>query len=66
MRLSISGRNLDDPTLWVLTTHWADVGSYRRALSSYEVQRRAGLLQPLGRAARRAVVAACSPEVWPP
>ncbi|MSW71345.1 MAG: hypothetical protein F2829_14950 [Actinobacteria bacterium] len=36
------------------------------ALSSYEVQRRAGLLQPLGRAARRAVVAACSPEVWPP
>ncbi|GAA1451292.1 hypothetical protein GCM10009641_85460 [Mycobacterium cookii] len=36
------------------------------ALSSYEVQRRRGLLQPLGRAARRAVVAACSPEVWPP
>jgi len=36
------------------------------ALSSYEVQRRVGLLQPLGRAARRAVVAACSPEVWPP
>lgn len=36
------------------------------ALSSYEVERRRGLLQPLGRAARRAVVAACSPEVWPP
>lgn len=35
------------------------------ALSSYEVERRRGLLQPLGRAARRAVVAACSPEVWP-
>jgi len=32
------GRNLDDPTLWVLTTRWADVGSYRRALSSYEVK----------------------------
>ncbi len=38
-----------------------DVG----ALSSYEAERRRGLLQPLGRAARRAVVAACSPEVWP-
>jgi hypothetical protein len=36
------------------------------ALSSYEVGRRRGLLQPLGRVARRAVVAACSPEVWPP
>ncbi|HNM97703.1 MAG TPA: antibiotic biosynthesis monooxygenase [Marmoricola sp.] len=32
------GRNLDDPTLWVLTTRWADVGSYRRALSSYDVK----------------------------
>jgi hypothetical protein len=35
------------------------------ALSSYEVERRRGLLQPLGHAARRAIVAACSPEVWP-
>jgi hypothetical protein len=35
------------------------------ALSSYEVERRRGLLQPLGHASRRAVVAACSPEVWP-
>ena len=30
------GRNLDDPDLWVLTTRWENVGSYRRALSSYE------------------------------
>jgi hypothetical protein len=30
------GRNVDDPRLWVLTTRWADVGSYRRALGSYE------------------------------
>ncbi|NYE37852.1 hypothetical protein F4692_002985 [Nocardioides cavernae] len=30
------GRNIDDPTLWVLTTHWKNVGSYRRALGSYE------------------------------
>jgi hypothetical protein len=36
------------------------------AVSSYEVERRRTLLQPLGRAARRAIVAACSPEVWPP
>ena len=32
------GRNLDDPELWVLVTRWADVGSYRRALSSYDVK----------------------------
>ncbi len=32
------GRNVDDPTLWVLETRWADVGSYRRALSSYDVK----------------------------
>lgn len=32
------GRNVDDPTLWVMTSRWADVGSYRRALSSYEVK----------------------------
>ena len=32
------GRNLDDPTLWVLVTRWQDVGSYRRALSSYDVK----------------------------
>lgn len=36
------------------------------AISAFEVQRRRGLLQPLGRAGRRAIVAACSPEVWPP
>jgi hypothetical protein len=30
------GRNVDEPTLWVLTTRWENVGSYRRALGSYE------------------------------
>ena len=30
------GRNVDDPALWVLTTRWQNVGSYRRALGSYE------------------------------
>ena len=33
-----AGPNLDDPALWVLTTRWADVGSYRRALSSTEAK----------------------------
>ena len=34
------GRNLDDPTLWVRTTRWENVGAYRRALSSYDVKLR--------------------------
>jgi hypothetical protein len=32
------GRNVDDPTLWAMVTRWEDVGSYRRALSSYDVK----------------------------
>ena len=36
------------------------------AVSSYEVEARRGSLQPLERAGRRALVAACSPAVWPP
>lgn len=32
------GRNLDDPTLWTITTRWRNVGSYRRALSSFEAK----------------------------
>jgi quinol monooxygenase YgiN len=42
------GRSLDDPTLWVLTTRWENVGAYRRALSAYDVKLRAVPL--LGRA----------------
>lgn len=34
----VVGRNVDDPELWVLTTSWENVGSYRRALSSYDVK----------------------------
>jgi len=34
----VVGRNVDDPGLWTLTTRWRDVGSYRRALSSYDVK----------------------------
>ena len=32
------GQNLDDPTLWSLVSHWANVGSYRRALSNNTVK----------------------------
>jgi hypothetical protein len=32
------GRNVDDPALWTMVTRWRDVGSYRRALSSYDVK----------------------------
>ncbi len=32
------GRNVDEPDLWLLVTRWANVGSYRRALSAYEVK----------------------------
>ena len=32
------GRALDDPSLWLLHTRWDDVGSYRRALSAYDVK----------------------------
>jgi len=36
------------------------------ATSALEITRRREALVPLDRAARRALVAACSPEVWPP
>jgi hypothetical protein len=32
------GHNVDDPELWVLVTEWDSVGSYRRALSAYDVK----------------------------
>jgi hypothetical protein len=36
------------------------------SISAYEVQQRRAALVPLDRAGRRALTAACSPEVWPP
>ena len=42
------GRNVDDPTLWVLTTRWEGPGAYRRALSAYDVKLHA--VPVLGRA----------------
>jgi quinol monooxygenase YgiN len=35
---------LDDPSAWVMVSEWADVGSYRRALSSYDVKMASGVL----------------------
>lgn len=32
------GHNLDDNQLWTLVTHWVNVGSYRRALSSTAIK----------------------------
>ncbi len=32
------GQNLDENDLWTLVTHWVNVGSYRRALSSTQVK----------------------------
>jgi quinol monooxygenase YgiN len=37
-------RALDDPSLWVLVSEWENVGSYRRALSSYDVKMATGAL----------------------
>jgi hypothetical protein len=36
------------------------------SITAYEVQERRAALVPLDRAGRRALTAACSPEVWPP
>ena len=33
-----TGRNVDDPELLALTMEWENVGSYRRALSPYDVK----------------------------
>jgi quinol monooxygenase YgiN len=37
-------RALDDPSMWVLVSEWVNVGSYRRALSSYDVKMASGVL----------------------
>ncbi|MGH3357161.1 MAG: antibiotic biosynthesis monooxygenase family protein [Nocardioidaceae bacterium] len=37
-RTGAVGRNVDDDTLWSLTTHWENTGSYRRALSNTDVK----------------------------
>lgn len=37
-------RALDDPAAFVLVSEWVNVGSYRRALSSYDVRMASGVL----------------------
>ncbi|MFI7587155.1 antibiotic biosynthesis monooxygenase family protein [Spongisporangium articulatum] len=37
-RAATVGRNVDEPELWTLTTEWATVGDYRRALSNAQVK----------------------------
>jgi quinol monooxygenase YgiN len=32
------GQNLDENDLWTLVTHWKNVGSYRRSLSSTQIK----------------------------
>lgn len=58
--LALAGRALQ--ALSVVDLALEDDGG---ALTSYDVEQRRSALVPLGRAARRALVAACSPEVWP-
>lgn len=43
------GRAVDDPGAWVVATEWDGAGTYRRAISSYEVK----LLAPLLAKARQ-------------
>ena len=34
----VVGRAIDDPSCWLLTSDWESVGTYRRALSSFDVK----------------------------
>lgn len=59
--VELAGRGL--AALGIADLALADDGG---AVSAHEAERRVGALRPLERAGRRALVAACSPEVWPP
>jgi hypothetical protein len=37
-RRARAGRCFDEPDVWILLTEWENVGTYRRALSSYAVK----------------------------
>jgi len=37
-RRARAGRCIDEPDVWILSTEWENVGTYRRALSSYAVK----------------------------
>lgn len=57
----LAGRGLQATEIVELALE--DVGG---ALTAYEIAERRNALVPLARAGRRALVAACSPEAWPP
>ena len=59
--VDLAGRALD--ALEIVEVALADDGG---AISASEIEARTAALRPLGRAARVALVAAGSPEVWPP
>ena len=59
--LDLAGRGLQAMTIVDLALE--DDGG---AISAHEVELRREALRPLDRSGRRALVAACSPEVWPP
>jgi len=59
--VELAGRALQ--ALEIVALGLADDGG---ALTAAEAEARRAALLPLGRAARRALVAASSPEVWPP
>jgi hypothetical protein len=59
--LDLAGRGLQAMTIVDLALE--DDGG---AISAHEIELRREALRPLDRAGRRALVAACSPEVWPP
>jgi hypothetical protein len=58
--VELAGRSLQ--ALAIVTLALEDDGA---AVSAAEIAGRRAALQPLGEAARRGLVAACSPEVWP-
>jgi heme oxygenase (mycobilin-producing) len=43
------GRSTDDTDAWVLVTEWANIGSYRRALGTWDVKLHATPLLALAR-----------------
>ena len=45
-RRTQSAQALDDPTRWVLVSEWDGVGTWRRALSAYDVRIEAMPLMP--------------------
>jgi len=59
--VELAGRGLQ--ALAIVELALADDGG---ALTAYEIDARRAALVPLERAGRHALVAACSPEVWPP